>query len=106
MIDFGLYATYFLILVAIVAAAAFPLKYLFQNLNEAKGAFIGIGALLLIAVLGYVFASSDYTFKGMEAFNITTGTVKMVGGGLNTLYILIAIATVSTIYFESTKFFK
>jgi hypothetical protein len=37
---------------------------------------------------------------------ISQDNVKLVGGGLNSLYILIAIAVVSSVYFEVTKFFK
>lgn len=106
MIDIALYVTYFMILVALVAALAFPLKYLVQHVSEAKGTFIGIGVMALILILGYVFASADYSFKGMEAFNITKGTVKMVGGGLNSFYMMLAVAIVATIYFEVVKFIK
>jgi ABC-type uncharacterized transport system permease subunit len=106
MIDFALYLSYFLILVAIVAALAFPLKYLFQHVSEAKETFIGVGIMMVIVAIGYLFASSEYSFKGMEAFNISKGTVKFVGGGLNTFFIMFGIAIGATIYFEVSKLFK
>jgi hypothetical protein len=106
MIDFALYLTYFLLLVAMVAALAFPLKYLVQHVSEAKGTFIGIGIMALILIIGYVFASADYTFKGMEAYNVTKTTVKLVGAGLNAFFILLAISIGTTLYFEVTKFLK
>jgi hypothetical protein len=76
-----------------------------QNFSEAKGSFIALGAIVAVLLLGYLTASSDYSFKGMENY-ISQDNVKLVGGGLNSLYILIAIAVVSSVYFEVTKFFK
>jgi lysylphosphatidylglycerol synthetase-like protein (DUF2156 family) len=106
MIDFALYLSYFLIIVSALAALAFPLKYLLQHISEAKGTFIGIGVMALILVLGYVFASSDYTFNGIENYGATKNTVKLVGAGLNSFFILFGISVVSTIYFEVKKFLK
>jgi len=105
MVNFGLYLTYFLVLVAVAGSIIFPLKYTLQNIGDAKGVFIALGAMVAILLVGYFTASADYNFKGMENY-IIQGNVKLVGGGLNSLYILIVIAIVSSVYFEVTKFFK
>jgi hypothetical protein len=106
MIDSGLYITYFLTLLALALSLFFPLKYLLQNINEAKGTFIGIAVLILIFLVGYFIAPADYTFKGMEVFALSKSTVKFVGGGLNMFYIMLVISVITTIYFEVQKFFK
>lgn len=105
MVDFGLYITYFLMLVAVAGAVIFPLKYTLQNISEARGVFIGLGVMLAVLLLGYLTASSTYSFKGMENY-ISQDSVKLVGGGINSLYILIAVAVVSSIFFEIKNFFK
>jgi hypothetical protein len=106
MIDFGLYLTYFLLIVAALLALVFPLKYMLQHPGEAKSVFIGLGVLAAIVIVGYVTSSSDFYFKGIENFNITANGIKLVGAGLNTFYILLAITVLSVIYFEAIKLVK
>lgn len=105
MVDIALYFTYFLSLVATLGALIFPLKYTLQNITEAKGVFVALGAMFGVLLLGYLTASSSFTFPGIENY-ISQGSVKLVGGGLNALYILILIAVVSSIYFEVSRLFK
>lgn len=92
-------------LVAVAGAVIFPLKYTLQNISDAKGVFIALGAMIAVVLIGYLTASADFSFKGMENY-ISQDKVKLVGGGLNTLYILIVIAIISSVYFEVTKIFK
>lgn len=100
MINFGLYLTYFLLGVAILAAVIFPIIYLVKHPATAKRSLIGVGIMVVILLLAYLI--SPATPQG----NVSAGTAKMVGGGLVALYILFIGAIVVAIYSEVSRLFK
>lgn len=106
IIDFGLYLTYFLLLVTALLAIGFSLANMLQNMQAAKKALIGVALMAVVFIISYSLSPSEFYFKGIEQFNISASGIKMVGAGLNTLYMLVGIAVVATIYFEVLKLFK
>lgn len=106
-IDIGLYAAYFLIGLALVAAIVMNLVNAFGNPKTLiKG---GIGIVLLAAVffIGYSTAPADFsasTASVLEAASIDptsekAGSIyKLVGGAMTTTLVLIVIAVVGLIY--------
>ncbi|MBI1287170.1 MAG: hypothetical protein GC178_06280 [Flavobacteriales bacterium] len=103
MANYGIIICYILFAVATLAAILFPIIQLVQNPKNAKGALIGIGALVVVVGISYALAS-DVNPGNTEG--VTPETAKQVGTGLYAFYILAIVAVGATIYSEVSKFFK
>jgi hypothetical protein len=104
-IDFLLYIGYGLIIFAVGAAIVFPL---IQGLKDPKSLvkpLIGIGAIVVFFVIGYVLSSGTVT-ASWAAKGITEGSSKLIGAGLIMFYIVLGLAVVSVIYSEISKALK
>ena len=107
LINAGLILTYVMIAVAASAALIYPIMFLAKNPSKGKTALMGIGSLVLICIISYVFASGDIlSFPGSEKFGMTESSTKRVGMGLITFYILSVGAVLSVLYAELGKLFK
>jgi hypothetical protein len=106
-IDLGLYASYVLIGIAIVAAVGMN----FANaLNDPKSLIKGLAGIVVLAAvffIGYSMAPSEFgqsTAMAFESAKIdpagesTGNTYKLVGGAMTTTLVLILIAVVGLIY--------
>lgn len=102
MTNYGIIICYILFAVATLAAVVFPIIQLIQNPKNAKGALVGIGALVVVVGISYAL-SADNNPSNME---ITATTAKRVGTGLYAFYLLAAVAIVSVVYSEVSKLFK
>lgn len=99
-ITFGMYGilvSYFLLAVATLSFIGFELFQLATNIKDSKGQLAGAGALILILGLGWVLGSGDFYFPGIETFEISPSTIRLVDMGLIGTYILLAIATIGLI---------
>lgn len=103
MANYGIIICYILFAVAALAAVVFPVLQLIQNPKNAKGALIGIGALVVVLGISYLLAS-DVNPTKME--DVTAETAKRVGTGLYAFYILGIVAVAATVYSEVSKLFK
>lgn len=107
LVNAGLILTYIMIGVAALVALVYPILFLAKNPSKGKIALIGIGSLVLVCIISYVFASGEIlTFPGSEKFGMTEASTKRVGMGLITFYILSAGAILSVLYAEVGKFLK
>ena len=102
MTNYGIIICYILLAVAVLAAVVFPIIQLIQNPKGAKGALVGLGAL--VVVLGISYALSSDTVPGN--LDITPAGAKQVDTGLYAFYILSAVAVVALVYSEVAKLFK
>ena len=102
MTNYGIIICYILLAVATLAAVVFPIIQFAQNPKNAKGALIGVAALIVVVGIAYVLAS-DNNPSNME---ITASGAKQVGTGLYAFYFLSAVAIISVVYSEVAKFFK
>lgn len=102
MTNYGIIICYILLAVATVAAVVFPIIQFAQNPKNAKGALIGVGALIVVIAIAYVLAS-DNNPSNME---ISASAAKQVGTGLYAFYFLSAVAIVAVVYSEVAKLFK
>ena len=97
------------ILVAITAGLAliFPIINLVTNLKSAKkGIFILLGVAVLIFA-AYSLASNEVLeIPGYTGKDNVPGTLKIAGTGIFTAYILAALAALSILYSEISKYFK
>jgi len=104
-INIGLIITYLLILVALILSLAFPLIQTFGNLKAAKGALIGIGAILVVFLISYLVSPAD-TGTFYNKFGISPTMSKIIGGGLVATYVFFIGAAGSILYASITKFLR
>lgn len=62
LINTGLILTYIMIGAATLAAVIYPLLFLAKNPSKGKTALMGVGSLLVIAVVSYIIASPPISF--------------------------------------------
>lgn len=102
MTNYGIIICYILLAVAVLTAVVFPIIQLIQNPKGAKGALLGIGALVVVVGISYALSSGD----AAAHLEITPEGAKQVDTGLFAFYILASVAIVSLVYSEVAKLFK
>ena len=105
LIDIGIYITYILFAIAIIALIFFPLYFMITNFKKAKSGLLGILGLAVIFVISYLVAPAD---QGVfyENFGIGPGMSKLIGGGLIITYIMFVCVIIASFYNEIAKWFK
>ncbi|WP_421871940.1 hypothetical protein [Marinoscillum sp.] len=99
IIDVGLYAGYVLIAICALAAVVFPIIQIISDPQALIKSGIGLGALIVVAVVGYALADPN-------AAGATESVSKWVGAGLIAMYIFFAVAVVGIVYTEISKLIK
>ncbi|MBL4585900.1 MAG: hypothetical protein JKX84_02405 [Flavobacteriales bacterium] len=102
MTNYGIVIAYILFAVALAAAIIFPVIQLARNPKNAKGALVGVVALVVVVGIAYALSSGDNPSK----IEISTETAKQVDTGLFAFYILGGIAVASLVYSEVARVFK
>ena len=97
MVDVGLFLSYILIGVCILAAVGMPLVKAFGDPDSLKKMGVGIGGLLLVFLVAF------FTSGGEATGEVSATAVKLVGAGLTTFYILAALAIGGIVYTEIKK---
>ncbi len=97
MVDVGLFLSYILIAVCILAAVGMPLAKAFGDPESLKKMGMGVGALIV------VFLVSFFTASGGDYGDASETTAKLVGAGLTTFYILAIGAIAGIVYTEIKK---
>ena len=97
MVDVGLFLAYILIGVCILAAVGMPLVKAFGDPESLKKMGMGVGALVLVFLVAF------FTSGGEAQGDETATTVKLVGAGLTTFYILAIGAIVGIVITEIKK---
>ena len=93
--NFMFIITFILLAISVFASLFFGLKNVFATPEGLKRTLIGVGGLLLIAVISYVAASGtdvDLAAMNKKGLEATEGTVKMIGASLNMFFILTIVA--------------
>ncbi|MFK8055157.1 MAG: hypothetical protein AB8F78_03460 [Saprospiraceae bacterium] len=107
--DFGLYASFFLMFAAALAAIVFGIYHLATN---PKGALKGILGLVAVAALFLIiYSTADPDLEMLEVmakkdFNVSPGQSKMITGAIWTALILAGTAVIATAISEIINFFK
>jgi hypothetical protein len=105
MLDFGLYALYVLLFIAVAAAIIFPLINSLSNPAGLIKSAIGIGVILVL--FGIAYALSDTALpRSAIAAGLSESSVKLIGAGLIMLYIVFILAVLAVIFSEVSKAFK
>jgi uncharacterized membrane protein len=108
--NFMFIITFVLLAIAVFASLFFGLKNVFSSPEGLKRTLIGVGGLIVVAILSYVFASG--TDVSIEAMEKKTGiltdesTIKTIGTFLNMFFILTIIAVGSMVLPGVKKMFN
>lgn len=105
--DFGLYASYFLVVVSILVTLGFVVYTVINNFESVKKSlFVGAGVVALFFICWLVFGSNSYSAEQLAEMNITEGISKLISGMLVMTYILTIasiIALVASEIYSSLK---
>lgn len=102
LLDISIYVTYGLIAIAAVAAIIFPLFHLVQDFRKAKGALLGVLALVVVLAISYFLASNE----PYPANNVGPITSQVIGGGIIATMILVVVGFLAAIFTEIFKLFR
>lgn len=107
-VDIGLYLSYVLIGICVLGILVFAVGRIISHPSAAKSALIGIGGLVVLWFISYLFSSGDDAAEGaiFGDMGITEATSHMVGTGLITFYLLLGIVIITIIFNELTRLFK
>jgi len=106
LVEFGLYLTYILIGVAVLAVIVLPLINAINNPKTLIVAGIGIGGLLVIYLISWALSSYDFVSEKAAEQGLTSGGVQSLGGALTMMYVLLFVAIIGIIVTEISKFLK
>lgn len=102
-----LYLAYIFFGIATIAAIGFPIVYLIMNPKGAKNVIIGLVFIGIIVLISY-FLSSDQVMHitGYSGADNVPSTLKTVGTGLYTTYILFFLSILAILSSEIYSAFK
>ncbi|WP_158975521.1 hypothetical protein [Cellulophaga sp. L1A9] len=108
--NFMFIITFILLAIAVLASLFFGFKNVFSSPEGLKRTAIGVGGLIVVAILSYVFASgTDVNIEDMEqktGILTDVSTIKTIGTFLNMFFILTIIAVGSMILPGVKKMFN
>jgi hypothetical protein len=104
--DLLIYWGYFLVILTAVITILFPIAFMIMNPRNSIKIFIGIGVMVVIAIIAYSLATVGLSDLQLEKLGVSAGTAKYVGTGLIFTYILATLAVLSIVYASISKLFK
>ncbi|RLD81143.1 MAG: hypothetical protein DRJ15_05235 [Bacteroidetes bacterium] len=104
--DLLIYWGYFLVILTAVITILFPIAHMIMNPKNSIKIFIGIGVMVVIAIIAYSLATVGLSDLQLEKLGVSAGTAKYVGTGLIFTYILATLAVLSIVYASISKLFK
>lgn len=105
MFNIAYYILFVFISFSVLAVVGYRVLSLVKG--GSRGLLIGLGALVVVAVVAFLLSSgNDISPVLMEKNNITTGASRLIGAGCYAVYILVAVTILAIIYTEASKLFK
>lgn len=95
MLDFGLYLTYAMVAIAALSFIGFEVYHMAKNIADAKVTLAGIGVLVVVVLISYAMGSGDFTYPGIDKFDMQPGSLKMIDAGLYTTYFMMLVAVLA-----------
>ena len=105
MIDFGIYLTYVMFFVALIAAVVLPIIKSLDDPQSLMYAGIGIGGIVVIFLISWMISDNEVTAV-YQAFDVDASGSKLVGGSLISMYLLFVIALGGIVVSEVSKLLK
>lgn len=105
LIDFALYLSYGLIIIAILGSVILPLINSLGDPMSLLKTGAGVIAILAVFFISYALASNEVS-PMYANFGVDASLSKWIGGAIITMFVLIIIAIGSIIFTEISKLFK
>lgn len=105
MLDFGLYALYVLLAVAVAAAIIFPIITSLSNPKSLMRSGVAVVGFLVLFGIGYALSDSVISNAAIAA-GLDESSVRMIGAGLITFYIVFILAVLALVFSEISKALK
>jgi hypothetical protein len=108
-IDAGIYLSYFLLAIALIAAVVLPLVKSLGDPKSLLKSIIGIVLLLVVFDVCYALSSSSVPAQFTDPAKMTyinSGSYQLVGGSIVMCYVLLIGTVVAVVYSEVVKMFK
>ncbi|QNK77231.1 hypothetical protein [Winogradskyella undariae] len=99
LVDPMAYVAYVILALVLVFVLFFVIKNLFTNTESLKNTLIGVGSFAVVLIIAYVISGGDamsYTLQ--EGGFASESTSQLVGAGLVSFYLLLAIAAGAMIF--------
>ena len=106
LVEFGLYLTYILVGVAVLAVIVLPLINAVSNPKSLVITGLGLAILFVVFLVSWGLSSYDTVSTKAAEQGLTPGGVQRIGGVLTMMYILLGGAIVGIIVTEVSKIFK
>lgn len=90
----------------IILALLFPVINIVSQPKNAVRVLIGIGALVVIGIIAYSFASNEFTELQLRALKISEAGSRVVGAALIGTYIIAGASILAILYAEVSNFIK
>lgn len=97
---------YILIGLAVLFALLFPIIRMVTNPKNALKTLIGVVGMVVLVGIMYLLASDEVLVITRENPDNVPSTLKWVGAGLNTMYVMFIAAVLAILYSEINKAFK
>lgn len=95
--DLSMYVTYFLFFVAALIAIGFAVVQIISNFKQAKtGLFAVLGLALLFGITYFLSGPSNSAVE--QKFEVTAHMAKVIGGGILSTYLLVAIVILTIVW--------
>lgn len=107
--DFGLYATFVLLIICIATVVLFSIYHIFTNFKRSLGSILGLTAVVILFFILYSMAEpagSEKLSLLMQKFDVSDSLGKAISGGLWTTIIMGGLALVSIVLAEIWNAFK
>ncbi len=104
IISFGIPLAYIALAIAIIAAVVFPVIYMIQDFKKARGAFVGVGLLVVLFLICY-FLTSDGDYVAAD-IPVAEGQIKLIEAGIYLFYITLVGSIVAILYSSVSRYFK
>lgn len=102
-VEIGLKLTYVLLVIGALAAILMPLvQAIMSDPKSLLKSLAGLGVILVVYLIGYAMSGAEVTANYTQ-FGVDSGISKMVGGLLNTMYLLMIGALVGILFTEVHK---
>jgi steroid 5-alpha reductase family enzyme len=97
---------YILLGLAILFSVAFPIIRMVTDPKNALKTLIGVAGMVIVVAIMYLLASDEVLVIARENPDNVPSTLKWVGAGLNTMYVMFVLAVIAILYSEINKVFK
>lgn len=97
---------YILIGLAVLFALLFPIIRMVTSPKNALKTLIGVVGMVVLVGIMYLLASDEVLVITRENPDNVPSTLKWVGAGLNTMYVMFVAAVLAILYSEINKAFK